>query len=201
MCLQEKETPMRVMFQCLGVLTLAAVCVGAQIPAQQQRPYGEAVKDILDLADHLQDMDVAKRAKAIVTQHDSCDISRVFTARQRGGAGIGAVATKPTENSIDHLVRKWAGGKPPTAEELKKHQYDLVRVSRVLQTMAELAPFRMPPYPARDKRIDEWRKVAQDFKSITRDLRHGIEEADAVRVRTTVVRLQQTCNRCHELAF
>src|SRR5262249_8465875 len=118
---------------------------------------------------------------------------------RRGGAGIGCAAESPNADSIDRLVRRWAGNKPPTKKELQEHQADLLRAARVLQAMAELAPFRQPAYDKGDKRIEEWRQVAGDFKAVPWELRQGIQQADAVQVRDTALKLNQTCNRCHNL--
>jgi hypothetical protein len=153
------------------------------------------------LADNLKAMDVSCRAETIVKKYDSCDISTIFTIRRRGGAGIGTAAETAATNSIDHLVRRWSGKKPPTAQELKAHQTDLLRVARVLQAMAELAPHRVPGYKEGDKRIGEWLKISADFKTVTRELREGIEQLDAAGVGKTSLKLQQTCNQCHTMVF
>src|SRR5262245_55363427 len=194
-----KESAMRiVVVPFAGLLTLAGL-LGAQAPPD--RPHSEAVLAILKLADNLDAKDVAMQAEKIVKEHDSCDISEIFRPRRFGGAGIGRLGAKPNENSIDHLVRRRAGNKPPTKEELQKHRTDLVKTTRVLQAMAELAPFRMPPrYKGNDKKIAEWNQVTAEFKVNTRDLRERIEKADATKVRETVLKLQQVCNQCHSLA-
>src|SRR5262245_31412136 len=122
-----------------GLFTLSGL-IGAQ--AAPDRPREEAVLAILKLADNLKAKDVAARAEKIVKEYDSCGVSVIFRLRRHGGAGVGSIAKTPNENSIDYLVRRWAGNGPPTKEELEKHQGDLAKTARVLQAMAELAPFR-----------------------------------------------------------
>jgi hypothetical protein len=188
----------------VGLLTLTA---GA-LAAQQERPHGDAVKAILKLADGLEAADVPEQARKIVKDYDSCDISQVFRARRYGGAGIGTAADlsgipkNNSANSIEALVRVWAGKKPPTQADLEKHQADLLKTARVLQAMAELAPYRLPhPYMKNEKKVQEWARIAQDFKAQTRELREGIQEKDATRVRATMLRLNDTCTNCHNVAF
>jgi hypothetical protein len=179
------------------------VCFAGLLAAQapNDRPHSDAVQAILDLAGKLDAMDVARRAENIVKKYDSCDISQTFTLRKRGGVGIGTAAENANSNSIDHLVRRWSGNKAPTAKELQAHQADLLKAARVLQAMAELAPFRIPAYKDGDKRIGEWLKVSADFKVLTRELREGIQRVDPAGVRKTSLKLQQTCNQCHTLVF
>src|SRR5207302_5746810 len=99
---------------------------------------------------------------------DSCEISTVFIMRRagRGGAGIGSAVQAGHKDRIDELVRDWAGPRPPTQAELRMHQKDLLRVARVLQTMAELAPYRMPGFlpKVKEQKAEEWRKASADFK-------------------------------------
>ena len=192
---------MRYLFLQLAGFSAILACLCATQVLAGERPHNDAVTAILKLADNLNAKDAGQTARTIVRDHDGCDISQIFRPRSRGGAGVGSIATTPGANSIDHLVRRWASDKPPTAEQLKKHQTDLLKMARVLQAMAELAPHRMPMYPKGDKRIEEWPKVTHDFKIHTRDLREGIEALDADRVRATAVKLENTCNRCHTIAF
>jgi hypothetical protein len=191
-------TPTRI----LGIvaLGLGLVLVAAAQPAP--KPPRPAVAAILKLADDLEAKDVPLRARKIVEEHDSCSISQVFTLGQRGGAGVGSAVKAGHKNSLEDLVRNWSGNRPPTREELDTHQKDLLRAARVLQTMAELAPFRLPHIgiPVNEKRTEEWRKVSAEFKEVTRDLRDSIERTDPTEARKAAVRLQQTCNACHKVA-
>ncbi|MSQ95245.1 MAG: hypothetical protein EXR98_11910 [Gemmataceae bacterium] len=186
----------------LFLLAFALLAVGF-LDAQpaKDRPHNDAIRDILLLADNLDAKDCFARAKKIALKHDSCDISQIFSFRFRGGAGIGSAAESRSTNSIDWLVRGWAGTKPPTKEKLQKHQADLIKTARVLQAMAELAPHRMPPHFKDDKRMEAWKIVAQDFKVQTRELREGIEKTDATMVNAAAVRMLKTCTACHNLAF
>lgn len=170
----------------------------AQAPPGKHRP---AVAAIVKLSDQLDKPDVAALAKKIVTTHDSCEISHVFQIGKRGGAGIGSAAKAGHHDSIAHLVNDWAGAKPPTRLELETHQDDLLRVARVLQAMAELAPFRgdLLPMSAKSKEqvAEEWRKVTAEFKTVTRELRDAIDAIDPSATRKAAVRLQKTCTACH----
>jgi len=182
------------------VFALGLAFLAAAQPAAQQKPR-RAVDAILELSDNLDRPDVSMRAKKIVDEFDSCDISTVFTKRRPGkGAGIGSAVQAGHKDSIDDLVRDWAGPRPPTRAELKAHRKDLLRVARILQTMAELAPYRMPSFvPQVKQKGEEWRKVTTEFKEVTRALRDTIEKRDPVEVRKTTIRLQQTCTACHKV--
>jgi hypothetical protein len=156
-----------------------------------------------NLADSLDRPDVALQAKKIV-ELDGCGVSRVFTLRrpQRGGGvGIGSAVRAGHRDSIDDLVRDWSGPKPPTKAELQAHQKDLLQVTRVLQAMAELAPFRSDIYLPRDNKemAEEWRRVSAEFKTLTRALRDAVETTEPAQTRQVAVRLQRTCNTCHKL--
>lgn len=186
---------------------LGAVALGlglALAAAAQQGPQTErypGVAAILKLADNLDAKDVAAQAQKIVKEFDSCDISQVFTLSKRGGAGIGSAATDGFRDSIDDLVRKWAGARPPTEKQLKAHKTDLLKAARVLQAMAELAPYRMPLLipKSNEKKLEQSREVVKDFRAVTRQLRDAIDKTDAVETRKAAVRLDKTCNACHIL--
>jgi hypothetical protein len=183
-------------------LTLVLVATAQQAtPTDQLRP---AVAAILKLSNNLNATDVSAQAKKIVEDYDSCDISQVFIHKgpRRGGLGIGTAVKAGYTDSIGALVRDWAGPRPPTKAVLQAHQKDLLQVARVLQAMAELAPFRNPfaaVANAKDRKTDEWRKVAADFKVVTRRFRDSIQEGEPTTVRKVAVRLEKTCNACHAL--
>src|SRR5947209_16148220 len=164
----------------LGVMVLAfAVSVGVTAqPQGKDQPHRPAIAAILKLADNLDASNVAEHAKKIVDTHDSCDISQVFTPRRngRGGPGIGSAVKAGHLDAIHALVADWSGAKPPTQKELETHQTDLLKVARVLQAMAELAPYRGPLVlpKGNEKRAEEWRAVSAQFKTVTRDLRDAI---------------------------
>jgi len=185
----------------LGLALAVAATAQPQAAEQKFRP---AVAAILKLAENLDSNDVASHAKKIVETHDSCDISQVFAPRRsgRGGPGIGSAVGAGHLNAISALVADWSGTKPPTKKELETHQKDLLQVARVLQAMAELAPYRGPVVlpKGNDKKAEEWQAVSAQFKTVTRDLREAIQNSDAARTRKVAVRLQQTCNACHAVA-
>jgi hypothetical protein len=99
-------------------------------------------------------------------------------------------------------VSNWAGAKPPRKDELETHRQDLLRVARVLQAMAELAPHRVRPSWLRSDpgRAEEWRKVSADFKVVTRAFRDSIERGQPSEVRQATLNLQRTCSACHQVA-
>jgi hypothetical protein len=138
-----------------------------------------------------------------VVEYDGCEISQVFTLKRprRGGLGIGSAVKAGHKDSIDDLVRGWSGPRPPTRDELETHQQDLLQVARVLQAMAELAPFRAQIYVPRDNKpmAESWQQVSAEFKVVTRALRDAIERTDPAETRRVAVRLQRTCSTCHKL--
>jgi hypothetical protein len=188
-------------FLAATALVFAVALCGRAQPDVTKRPHGPAVIEILKLAEQLEAKDVAARAKTLVETHDSCDISQVFTLRRGGGAGIGSAAEAGHRDSIHHLVHDWAGAKPPTQAELKAHQKDLQRTARVLQAMAELAPYRLGQFgPMMKKKLEpEWGRVSAQFKSVTREFREAIGTMDPKETRRAVVNLQKTCAACHLL--
>jgi hypothetical protein len=190
------------------VVLIVALGLGLTVvaSAQQgtpQRNLSPTVAAVQSLADSLNSGDVTSRAKKIVEEFDACEVSRVFsrTRTHRGGVGIGSAVKAGHKDSIDDLVRDWSGSRPPTKEELETHQKDLLRVARVLQVMAEVAPFRRTIYvPENDKNAaEQWRQVCTEFKTVSRDLHWAIERAEPAETRKVAGRLQQTCNACHKL--
>jgi hypothetical protein len=181
----------------LGLGLAAALVAGAQ-PTVRKIP---VVIEIVKLADTLEQGNVSARGKKIIDTFDACDMPMIFRLKERGGAGIGSAAQAGHKNSIDDLVRDWAGRKPPTQKELDAHRMDLVRTARVLQTLAEMAPHRVDIYiPKNDeKRKEQWFKVAADFKVVTGEFREALEQADVTRTRNIAVKLHKTCMACHQV--
>jgi hypothetical protein len=189
----------------LGMFALGlgmALAASAQ-PGTPERDLSPTVAAVQKLADSLDRADVTVQAKKIVDEFDGCEVSRVFTLKRprRGGVGIGSAVKAGHKNSIEDLVRDWSGPKPPTKDELRTHQKDLLRVARVLQVMAELAPFRRDIYvPKNNEKIaEDWRQVSAEFKTVTRSLRDAIEKAEPAKTRQVAIRLQRTCSTCHKL--
>jgi hypothetical protein len=196
------------MFTPARFVTIVALGLGAALAAAAQSgaPGGNlspTVTAVRNLADTLERPDVSLRAKKIVEEYDGCEISQVFTLRRprRGGLGIGSAVKAGHKDSIDELVRDWSGPRPPTKDELETHQKDLLQVARVLQAMAELAPFRAQIYVPRnnEQMAASWRQVSVEFKVVTRALRDAIAKTDPVETRSVAVRLQRTCSACHKL--
>jgi hypothetical protein len=170
----------------------------AEPPPDNARQKAQAA--ILKLADNLEGRDVAEQAKQIVKQHDSCDISSVFRLKRQGGLGIGKAVEANRPDGIDRLVLDFSRRKNTTEAELEQYRDDYLRVARVMQAMAELAPYRGAPFTRNNpERVQEWAKVSVEFKQKTAAFRRAIEEADPKQVRTTAVSLEQTCCACHNL--
>src|SRR5262249_3380862 len=71
-------------------LGLVSCLLAAQQPPQNSRQAAQAA--IIDLSNNLDAKDVSARAKKIVDEQDSCDISSVFRMKRSGGVGIGKAA-------------------------------------------------------------------------------------------------------------
>jgi hypothetical protein len=188
-----------VMGICLAVA--GSLAVAADPPANNPAKLAQA--DIVALSQNLNAPDVADRARKIVQTHDSCDISTIFTMKTRGGHGIGASAEElKHRDSIEHWVIHLSRSKTMTEALLEKYQADYVRTAKVLQAMAELAPFRAPPqvekHPTQSK---EWKKVTTEFKADTAAFRAAIEEKDPKKLRFAAQKLHHSCCNCHSLAF
>jgi hypothetical protein len=167
-----------------------------------QDPRKAAQNDIEKIAKNLEAKDVAERAKLIVKEHDSCDISSVFKMARHGGFGIGKLTELGYQDSVERLVITLGQRKTTTESDLERYQEDFLRVAKMMQAMAELAPFRTPPHVRMDaKQTKQWSEVAADFKTKTAAFRKAIEEKDPKKVRLTVSTLYNTCQACHNLAF
>jgi hypothetical protein len=155
---------------------------------------------ILKLSDNLDAKDVGERARLIVQQHTSCDISSVFVPQRLGGLGIGRATEANHPDSIDRLVRDFARRKTTTEAELEQYRTDYVRVAKVMQAMAELAPYRGAPFTrGNSERAKSWEEVSAEFKQKTAAFRRAVEETDPKGVRTSARSLEQTCCACHVL--
>jgi hypothetical protein len=163
-------------------------------------PPKQAQAAILKLSENLEARDVGERAKQIVQQFDSCDISSVFRPRRGGGLGIGKAAEANHADSVERLVLDFSHRKTTTEAELEQYRDDYLQVAKAMQAMAELAPYRGPPFTREiPERVQAWEKVSAEFKQKTAAFRRALEETDPKRVRTTALSLEQTCNACHVL--
>jgi cytochrome c556 len=170
----------------------------AEPPPDNPRKQAQAA--ILSLSEKLDAKDVSARAKYIVDQYDSCDISSVFRLKKGGGLGVGKAAEAANLDSIERQVNLLATRKTTTEANLEQYRDDYLRVAKVMQAMAELAPYRGAPFTRQDPdRVQAWEKVSAEFKQNTAAFRKAIEETDPKRVRTTALTLQGTCNACHVL--
>jgi hypothetical protein len=163
-------------------------------------PTKQTQAEIVILSDNLEAKDVGRRAKQIVQHHTSCDISSVFVPQRYGGLGIGKATEANHSDSIDRLVRDFARRKTTTETELEQFRDDYVRVAKVIQAMAELAPYRGAPFTrGNPERTKAWEEVSAHFKAKTAAFRRAVEDTDPKRVRTTARSLEQTCSACHAL--
>ena len=190
------------MTYCLPLTMLflgsAATILFAEPPPDNPRV--RAVAAITELSEHVKDRDVAERAKKIVDEHDSCNISNFFRLKRVGGFGIGKLAKADNQNSVESLVLQLTRRKDMTEQELDEKQADYVRVAKGLQAMAALAPFRGPEFTRNvEMREKAWADVSVEFKKVTADFRRAIEERDPKKLRLEATRLNQTCNNCHVL--
>src|SRR5712692_7928481 len=106
----------------LLVLGLSWALVCADTPADNPRQHAQAA--ILDLAEHLNDRDVAERAQKIVNEHDSCDISTIFTVKNRGGLGIGKLAPADHRDSVQYLITLLSRRRDTTEQHFQDFQAD-----------------------------------------------------------------------------
>src|SRR5262249_50684213 len=116
----------------------------AEPPPPNPRTLAQAA--ILKLSDNLETDDVGERARQIVHHDASCDISSVFRLKRSGGLGIGKAAEANHTDSIERLVLDFSRRKTTTEAELEQYRDDYLRVAKVMQAMAELAPYRGAPF-------------------------------------------------------
>ena len=170
----------------------------AELPPDDPRKQAQAA--IVKLSDNLEAKDVGERAKQIVEQYDSCDISSVFRRQRGGGLGIGKATEANHPDSVEGLIADFSRRKTTTEAELEQYRDDYVRVAKVMLAMAELAPYRGAPFTRGDpKRVQVWEEVSAEFRQKTAAFRRAVEDTDPKRVRTTAQSLEETCCACHVL--
>jgi hypothetical protein len=153
---------------------------------------------IVELSQHLGEKDLSNRAKKIVHEYRSDEISSIFVRKDAGGLGIGSLTQVTQQDSIERLVIQLARRKNITEGELDQYQADYVRVAKVMQAMAELAPHRATERIRKDdKLLKQWLDTATDFKTKTADFRRAVEERDPKKVRVSALNLRHTCCDCH----
>jgi hypothetical protein len=156
---------------------------------------------ILELSQNLDAKDVSERAALIVKDHASEDISSVFRRKNAGGLGIGQAVEAGHQDSIERLVMDFSRKKNTTEAELERYQTEYLRVAKVLQTMAQLAPHRATERVRKDAKLyKEWLDVAAEFKEGTAGFRTAVEEKDPKKVRLAAGKMLDTCCHCHGLA-
>lgn len=190
------------------IRSLAVVAVGAGLvftlraeqPTEEQLRNRAAQNEIVKLSDHLDARDVAERAQKIVKEHRSEDISSIFRHRNSGGLGVGNLIQAGYQDGIERFINLLARKKNLSEADLEKYNVDYLRIAKVLQAMAELAPFRASENVKKDPvRSKEWAKVVAEFKSKTAEFRQAIDATDPKRVRLAALTLHHTCCECHSL--
>ena len=158
----------------------------------------QAQAAIVELSQHLDQKDVSDRAKKIVKEYQSDEISSFFVRKDAGGLGIGNLTQVTPQDSIERLVILLARRKNITEAELDQYQADYAKIAKVMQAMAELAPHRATGKIRQDEKLlKQWLDTAADFKKKTADFRQAIEERDPKKVRTGALNLRHTCCDCH----
>jgi len=193
-----KRLAIRAMVLSVLGLGAAAAVSFADLPSDDPRVQVRAA--IEDLSNHLNAKDVPNRAKKIVADFDSCDISTFFAAKRGGGFGIGSLAKNQNQDSVPYLLIQLDRRKDITEKELDDKQADFARVAKGLQAMAQLAPFRGKPFTrGNEKKEKAWADVSADFQAKSAAFRTAVEERDPKKVRLTAGALNQLCNACHIL--
>jgi len=182
---------------------MGALCADKPGATSEEFRRMSAQNAIIQLGDRIGETDVAERAKQIVKEYDSEDISSVFKHKPAGGLGVGKLKeTGFTRDSIQHLMSSLARRKNITEAEIERYFEDYQRTAKVLQAMAELAPYRASERVKKnDKLLHEWEEVAKEFKEGATSFRRAVDGKDPKSVRLAALRMQDTCCHCHELAF
>jgi hypothetical protein len=189
----------------MKILLLTALALGMILSVGRADPVPDtdreaAQKAIIDLSNKLNDKNVVAIAKKIVKDHDSCDISSIFRLKRGGGPGIGKLTELGYPDSVEHLIIQMSRRRTLTEENLEKYREDYLRVARIMQAMAELAPHRATEAALKDeKRARAWADVSANFKGKTLAFRQAIEQADPKQARLAAMNLLNVCSDCHLL--
>jgi hypothetical protein len=193
---------MSVTVRCLAGVLLALgmiLSVGRADPVPDTEREA-AQKAIIDLSNNLDSKDVVAIAKKIVKDHDSCDISSIFTRKEGGGPGIGKLTELGYPDGIERFILQMSRRRTLTEADLEKYREDYLRVARIMQAMAELAPHRATPAILKDEKLAKaWADVSADFKGKTLAFRQAIEQVDPKQARLAAMNLSHTCCACHLL--
>lgn len=182
-----------------GLVYTASGANNVPVPEDVKR---KAAQDaVVDLSENLGARDVSERAAKVVKAHASEDISSIFRLKRAGGLGIGNATEANHQDGIERLVLDFARKKTTTEAELEKHHADYLRIAKVLQAMAELAPHRATERVRKSPELaKEWAEVAAEFRKGTANFRKAIEEKDPKKVRLAAKEMHNTCCHCHGLA-
>ena len=193
-------TPFLARSLAVGMLALGVAwsALGADQPDPAELARQKAQAAVLKLADSLDDAMTVSQAQAIVKEHSAENISSIFKMKARGGPGIGKLMEAGFPDGIDRFINILSRRKILTENELERFQPEYLRVARIFQAMAELAPFRATERVKSDsKRTLDWANISADFKKKSADFRLAVEEKDPKKVRLTALNLSHTCCDCH----
>jgi hypothetical protein len=191
---------MRITLSGMAALVALTVVVGLSSGVDEIDPHRTAKNAqaaILALSEKLDAPDVKKRAEAIVREYDSEDISSIFRRTRQGGLGVGVLASGFPNDSVEYLVRRWTS-KPPTTEDLEKNQREMLRITKAIRAMSELAPYRVPG-DAKPNVKKEWAEVASEFHDTALGLDQAVEKKDPKAIREAARKINNTCCHCHSL--
>src|SRR5262249_42075718 len=175
-----ENTVTSVSFRALAISVVLLGLGWSILPADPPVPEDrdkQAQAAIVELSQNLGGRDVSQRAKKIVQEYKSDEISSIFTRKEGGGLGIGNLTDIVPQNSIERLIVTLSRRKTTTEAELEKYQADYVKVAKVMQAMAELAPHRANErIKKNDKLLQQWLATAADFNNKPPDFPHAIHE-------------------------
>ena len=195
-------SPFTVRLLAVGVMAVGIGWTALRAePAAQVDSTKKAQIAILDLSENLDARDVSERAKQIVKENLSEDISSVFRPKSSGGVGVGKLTEAGYRDNIQNLIAHLSNRRNTTEQLFEQYQVDFMRVAKLMQAMAELAPHRATERIQKNPKLaKEWQETAVDFKQKTKAFRTAIEEKDPKKVRLAARALNDTCCHCHGLA-
>jgi hypothetical protein len=199
-------TPFTARWLAVGALGLGYGALRADTqdtaPTPEQLKRDKAQQAILNLSQNLNAPDVSEWAKAIVKEHHSEDISSVFKLKIRGGLGIGALTEAGfPQDGIERFIMLLSRRRTTSEAEIAKYQGEYLRVAKVMQAMAELAPHRATERVRKSPQLSkEWAEVVAEFKEGGANFRKAVEEQDPKKLRLAAAKMHNTCCHCHGLA-
>jgi hypothetical protein len=155
--------------------------------------------DIRKIAKAIKDGDKAA-AEALATKlakniEEVDDLMHTLKPREKGGIGVGMVATKKSDG-IEVRLRDIARDAPSNmakdAAALEQMGYDTAAVALVAKAKA----------PARDmgkKKVSDWKRWSDEMYADSVALAKAAEGKGAQNVKTAATKVNQTCTACHSV--